>query len=402
MAQPVPQKYETVTLYRRHKKTCPNFSKARREAQRKCNCKFWADGALTGREVRVSLGTRDSKKANEKLHLWESQERIVERGAAVTLADAWTSLIADLEARKLSHQTVRKYKLLKRQMESYGEERGLKMLAQFDLDVLSKFRATWKEGPRTAGKKLERLRAFFRFAHDRQWVETNPATRIKLPKVSIRPTMPLTHEEMVKILTACEGLQITTPIEGKLNAHRLKTLVLLMRYTGMRVSDAVALSTDRLDGKRLFLYTQKTGVPVYTVLPDSVLKVLEATPRVTNTRYFWSGKGEIESIVRSWQARLKKVFDLAEVSKAGGSAISHRFRDTFAVELLLAGVPIERVSILLGHQSVRVTERHYNPWVRSRQEQLEADVASAWKLDPVLNQKIIGTNRVHLAKGPVN
>ena len=55
------------------------------------------------------------------------------------------------------------------------------------------------------------------------------------------------------------------------------------------------------------------------------------------------------------------------------------------MELLLAGMPIERVSILLGHQSVRVTERHYNPWVRSRQEQLEADVASAWKLAPVLN-----------------
>jgi len=392
----------TLTLYRRHKKTCPNFSKARREAQRKCNCKFWVDGVIGGREVRVSLGTRDSKKANEKVHEWEANDRVIARGAAVTLADAWTSLLADLEARKLSHQTVRKYKLLQRQMKAYGEERGLKMLAQFDLDVLSKFRATWKDGPRTAGKKLERLRAFFRFAHDRQWVESNQATGIKLPKVSIRPTMPLTHEEMVGILTACDGLQISTPIEGKLNAHRLKTLVLLMRYTGMRVSDAVALSTDRLDGKRLFLYTQKTGVPVYTVLPDSVLKALEATPRITDTRYFWSGEGKIESIVRSWQARLKKVFDLAKVSKAGGNAISHRFRDTFAVELLLAGVPIERVSILLGHQSVRVTEKHYNPWVRSRQEQLEADVASAWKLDPVLNQKIIGTNRVHLANGKPN
>jgi hypothetical protein len=65
-------------------------------------------------------------------------------------------------------------------------------------------------------------------------------------------------------------------------------------------------------------------------------------------------------------------------------------------------VPIERVSVLLGHQSVRVTERHYNPWVRSRQEQVEADVASAWKLDPVLDSKIIRTNSVHIEKGPVN
>jgi len=370
--------------------------------QKKCNCKFWVDGVIGGREVRLSIGTRDSKKANEKVHEWEAKDRVIERGAAVTLADAWTSLLADLEARKLSHQTVRKYKLLQRQMKAYGEERGFKMLAQFDLDVLSKFRATWKDGPRTAGKKLERLRACFRFAHDRQWVESNPATRIKLPKVSIRPTMALTHDEMVKILTACDGLQISTPIEGKLNAHRLKTLVVLMRYTGMRVSDAVTLTTDRLDGKRLFLYTQKTGVPVYTVLPDSVLDALEATPRITDTRYFWSGQGKRESVICHWQMRLKKVFDLAKVSKGEGNAISHRFRDTFAVELLLAGVPIERVSILLGHQSVRVTERHYNPWVRSRQEQLEADVASAWKLDPVLNQKIIGTNRVHLANGKPN
>lgn len=54
--------------------------------------------------------------------------------------------------------------------------------------------------------------------------------------------------------------------------------------------------------------------------------------------------------------------------------IPNRFRDTFAVELLLSGVPIERVSILLGHSSVRITEKHYAPWVRDRQVQLEADV----------------------------
>jgi hypothetical protein len=104
------------------------------------------DGVLAGREVRLSLATRDSKKANQKVHEWESKEMVVERGAAVTLADAWTSLLADLEARKLSHQTIRKYKLLERQIKAYGEERGLKMLAQFDLDVLSKFRRRGKMG----------------------------------------------------------------------------------------------------------------------------------------------------------------------------------------------------------------------------------------------------------------
>ena len=63
---------------------------------------------------------------------------------------------------------------------------------------------------------------------------------------------------------------------------------------------------------------------------------------------------------------------------------AHRFRDTFAVELLKSGTPIERVAILLGHSSVRVTEKHYNPWNRARQEQAEADVSRAWASDPVV------------------
>ena len=56
-------------------------------------------------------------------------------------------------------------------------------------------------------------------------------------------------------------------------------------------------------------------------------------------------------------------------------------RDTFADELLLAGVPLERLSILLGHQSVRVTQSHYSPWAKERQEQLEADLRKAGKKD---------------------
>jgi integrase/recombinase XerD len=55
------------------------------------------------------------------------------------------------------------------------------------------------------------------------------------------------------------------------------------------------------------------------------------------------------------------------------------FHDTFAVELLLAGVPLDQVSLLLGHSSVKITERHYAPFCKARQEQLAAAVKLAWK-----------------------
>jgi len=339
------------------------------------------------------MRTRDWTKANREVQKWEAAERMSERGAPVSLADAWQSLLADLEARRVSSSTLGKYKLLQRQLTAYGESRGLTCVADFDLETLSRFRATWKDGPRTAAKKLERLRAFFRYAAERHWTETNPAALLRPPKVSLCPTMPLEHGEFVKILTACEKRELEVQAHGYRNAQRLKTLVLLLRYSGMRISDAVALSAGRLHGNKLFLYTQKTGVPVYTILPDSVVKALEATPRVTPKLYFWTGRGKLETAVKDWQGRLREIFDLASVSKGEGNAVAHRFRDTFAVGLLLAGVRIERVSVLLGHQSVRVTERHYNPWVRSRQEQLEADVRQAWSNDPPI---IAGTKQVQI------
>jgi integrase len=62
------------------------------------------------------------------------------------------------------------------------------------------------------------------------------------------------------------------------------------------------------------------------------------------------------------------------------------FRDTFAVEMLLAGVPLEQVSMLLGHKSVKITEKHYAPWVKARQEQLAVNVRKAWSVLETGNQ----------------
>jgi integrase len=138
------------------------------------------------------------------------------------------------------------------------------------------------------------------------------------------------------------------------------------RYSGLRIGDAVALSRDRLIGNKLFLYTAKSGTHVYCPLPDFVVNALEAVRFPNEQYFFWTGESIKDGAARHYWRYLNKLVRLANVR--GGHA--HRFRDTFAVELLLSGVPLERVSVLLGHSSTRITEKHYAPWVKARQEQL--------------------------------
>jgi len=47
--------------------------------------------------------------------------------------------------------------------------------------------------------------------------------------------------------------------------------------------------------------------------------------------------------------------------------------------------------VLLGHSSIRITERHYAPWTRSRQEQIEAD----WRPLGVMPLSCSQMGRVH-------
>lgn len=356
---------------------------------------------MNGERIHKALGTTDWQKAQQivrDLETGANRADVESQVGPITLNQAWLRFIADLDARKLHPATVRKYHLLQKQMKEFAALKGIGILSQLDIDTMGEFRSGWKDAALSASKKLERLKAFFRFAAKRKWITECPVSNLKAPKVSLKPTMPFTHEEMGRILEAVDTYRRHTSANGLENARRLRAFILLLRYSGMRISDVVALTVERFVGNRLFLYTQKTGVPVHIVIPEFVLRVLESTPRKSKNHFFWSGVGKLESIVRSWQTRLRRLFQLAGV--ANGHA--HRFRDTFAVELLLAGIPIERVSILLGHQSTRVTEKHYNPWVRSRQEQLEADLERAWSRDPLVLVESKVTRRLRGERASVN
>jgi integrase len=159
-----------------------------------------------------------------------------------------------------------------------------------------------------------------RFAEKRKWIDDNPAIELKAPKVPNKPTMPFTREEMLRILAALEPYGRSAGIR---NAQRLRAFVLLLRYSGLRIGDATQLDESRLAGNKLLLHTQKTGVPVYCVLPDVVVEALDAAPRSRERYFFWTGASTVHSAKGKWQRRLQRLFEFAKVP----TGHPHRFRD---------------------------------------------------------------------------
>jgi integrase/recombinase XerD len=354
-----------LTVYRRHLADCAQNTRGRH--WKRCSCPIWVQGTLGGETIRRSLNLTSWEAAAERVRGWEASGTIgVVKIEIPTIRDAVRKYMADVEARQLAPESIKKLRhTTEKLLLGYCSAQGFCYLKQLDLDRLREFRATWKYSPIAARKRLENLRAFFRFCMQSGWIPTNPATLVKPPRAQHSPTLPF---------TADQDTFWDRGIFGRGNRKRIRALVLLLRYSGLRIMDAVCLQKSQIVGDRLFLYTQKTGTPVRLPLPPEVIQALADVPNTNADYYFWNGRSLRTSAVKIWERTLSRVFEMAAIENGH----AHRFRDTFAVELLLAGVPIDQVSILLGHSSVKVTEKHYSPWVKARQDQLEQAVRKTW------------------------
>ena len=360
-----------LRLYRRHRASCGKTS----ERYRRCSCPIYVEGSLGGESVRKALDQTSWNAASEVVRNWTASGMVgVVRVEIPTIKQAVEKFFDDAKARKLQPATIAKQKnLLEKRLRPWCEKTGRRHLKQLDLDALREFRTTWPDGPLSAYKNLERLRSFLGFCQQAGWIEKNPARALKPPKLPEKSAKVkvFTGEQIEKILDACDRYPERNT-RGHDNRARVRALVLTLRYSGMRIGDCVGLETAHLKSGKLFLNTQKSGTKIFVPLPK---KAVEALEKITNGNpyFFWTGNGLRKSAVADWQRALRRLFKLAKVN-----GNPHMFRHTFATDLLSKGIPIEDVSVLLGHRSVRITEAYYSHWVKARRERLEERVRELW------------------------
>jgi Phage integrase family len=79
-----------------------------------------------------------------------------------------------------------------------------------------------------------------------------------------------------------------------------------------------------------------------------------------------------KAVSGDWQRTFRRLDKLA-----GVHIHAHRWRYTFATDLLSKGVPVSEVAAILGN-SPRIVEKHYSQWISSRQAAIDSAVKAVW------------------------
>jgi site-specific recombinase XerD len=353
-----------LTIYRRHNPKKCSSKDTQQCTNKRRPCPIWIRGSKPdGTYIREPLDSRDWNKALDVMREIEATGVRPKPVVARKTIEEWKDqFIQNAKTENRSPETIRKYKAMFEQLIEFAEDKGFRYPSDFDLESLEEFRNTWKDAPLSKSKKQERLRGIFRFALARKWTPDNPAQGLGRIKVDDGQKIPFSADEMTKILK-----------HAKAAGPQIYTFVLVMRFSGLRISDVCTLKADSLQGNHLVLRTVKTGAPVKVLLPDVAADGLRKIKKASAEYFFWNGSSKLESVTDLWRNhRLKPVFDTAKVAKAH----PHRFRHTFAVELLKNGTPAGIVASLLGN-SERIVTKHYSAWVAERQKGLDEAVTKA-------------------------
>jgi len=350
-----------MLLYRRHLRTCRHRKKGQNFAG--CQCPIWIDGFLKGRRYRKSLETCDWEKAERKK---VGLEATGEDKACKKLADAIGDWDSSLVTQKLRESTLTKYRRLMKQLSGWCSEEGYLALSQITGEVLEAFRASRKHvSANTSLKELQCLRSFFAFCLSHEWCRSNPAKVVRPPKFKPNEVVPYTREQIAAMLSSCDQIG-QQPYERL----RAKALILIMRHTGLRISDALMLRRDRVRDGTIMLFTRKTGGHILLPIPQELELALEALPlpeplAKDNGYYFWNGQATPKRLLESAERTLRSVFRKSGVK----AARAHYFRHTLATELLAHGAGEQDVADVLGI-SPAIVRKHYGKWSQARQNRV--------------------------------
>jgi integrase len=405
----------------RHSEDCKNKHRNRESGwgpnDNNCNCcksiyfyengHDWTQSAKTRKlETAEALVSEEwDKRDPVKQKLREIAERETAKATAeeaakaaktITIKEATTRWIAFKKGK--SKSTRRAHLRVAKRIQKWAKDNGIAFVGGLTFDLLDKWRGEWgidaeisynRMGQTSQSPFLSYLKSFCRYMTSLDYFHKDPAAGLASIAIDFKPAQPLTADQYNELLAAVEPFCAAQSGIVSRMAAEIRAEIQAQRWTGLRLSDSVAMSRSALVGNRISLTTHKTNYRIENmVIPDDVAAELAALPVARPgfkaTHFFRKeGRSTVTSLETWWEMKVFKPLNafLNFVDDDGQPMWfhTHMLRDTFAVELLIQGVSLDEVSRLLTHKSVAVTEKHYAPWVKARREKLERDAVEAMR-----------------------
>ena len=212
-----------------------------------------------------------------------------------------------------------------------------------------------KERGLAAATIARKLKAFYRFMTAEGYMDANPAEVVEAGTKGIKLPRVLSEDEVVRLLNQPD---ITTA-EG----FRDRTMLEVLYATGMRVSELINLTLERVDLNMKYIIAFGKGskeriVPLGSVAAEFLQQYLEKVrPKLThagrNTNIVFLAFGGHElTRQRFWQI-IRAYGRKANINKA---LTPHILRHSFATHLLDNGADLRSVQELLGHSDISTTQ----------------------------------------------
>ena len=266
--------------------------------------------------------------------------------------------LADQYLEQYAKTNKRSWKTDKSYIKSMKEHFGDVLLAEISSFQVEGYKAArLKENvkPSTANRCLAILRKMLNLAIEWGYLQEHQKPRFKLfSEKDNRKERILTHDEETRLFKA--------------SAPHLRPILTVALHTGMRLGEILSLTWAQVDFKKGLIRVERTKSGLSRLIPinASLYSVLEAF-RGQSSGAFLFRNAKTEKPLGSVKTAFK-----AACRRAGIIGLRfHDLRHTFASRLVENGADLITVKELLGHSSVKITERY----THSQSEQKKSAVA---------------------------
>jgi integrase/recombinase XerD len=284
-----------------------------------------------------------------------------------TVQEAVEAFFGHLRYRRKTQGTIKQWRPPLRDFVVWAGERSPAALTTHEIEgFLSHWMASFEErnqrepSGHTIKNVIVALRSLYRYLNDYSLLLDSEGRPVRNPMLPIQPPKP-----DAKVNDWLRRSEDEALLSAFFKTDDERIIIWFLRWTGLRLGEALALRISDLDLVDGAVYVRKSktargkrAVPITPELRPRIthwLSVLESRGLNKNDSPLFPSRHGNAWTQQYAQKIVRRVGERVEIERL----TPHRLRRTFGSYLLNEGVRLEVVSKLLGHRSTEVTEEAY-------------------------------------------